>query len=80
MTEALAAFHFLRPAWLLALLPAVALAVASLRARSSAAAWARVMDPELLRALLLPQTAQRGALPLSLLLLGWGLEIGRAHV
>lgn len=75
MSEALAAFHFLRPWWLLALLPAAVLAVASLRSRSSAEAWARVMDPALLSALLMPQTARRGALPLSLLIAGWSLAV-----
>ena len=75
MSDALQAFHFLRPWWLLALLPAWLLARACLRGNAASAGWARVIDPALLHALMLPQTARRSALPLGLLLAGWSLAV-----
>lgn len=75
MSEALQAFHFLRPWWLLALLPALLLAPACLRGNAASAAWARVIDPALLEALMLPRTTRRNALPLWLLLAGWSLAV-----
>lgn len=47
-----AAFHFLRPAWLLALVPLVVLLVALARRRLGAGQWARVCDAALLPHLL----------------------------
>ncbi len=41
-------FHFLRPLWLLALLPLAALAIALLRNRARSRSWAAVCDPQLL--------------------------------
>ena len=41
MIAALEAFHFLRPWWLLALLPAAVLAYACLRGRAAAGGWER---------------------------------------
>ncbi len=75
MSEAVAAFHFLRPWWLLASIPAVVLAIACLRTSTSVAVWARIVEPELLQALLLPQSSGRGRWPVWLLLAGWILAV-----
>ncbi len=75
MSDALQAFHFLRPWWLLALLPALWLARACLAQNAATAAWARVIEPALLAALLLPQAVRRGPLPLALLAAGWSLAV-----
>ena len=48
----LADFHFLRPAWLLLLLPALALAVLVARARRRSGSWQTVISPALLPYLL----------------------------
>ena len=47
----LGTFHFLRPAWLLALLPLALLAWRAWHRPVAAPAWARACDPELLQAL-----------------------------
>ena len=51
----LAAFHFLRPWWLLALLAAVAMAILSARARRNRSSWDAIIDDEL-RDVLLERT------------------------
>jgi Ca-activated chloride channel family protein len=72
---ALADFHFLRPAWLLALLPCALLAFWFVRQRARPALWSELIDPALLAALLLPESAgRRNALPW-LLLAGWALAV-----
>ncbi len=72
---ALADFHFLRPAWLLALLPCALLAFWFLRRRARPALWSELIDPALLAALLLPESGgRRNALPW-LLLAGWALAV-----
>jgi Ca-activated chloride channel family protein len=62
------AFHFLRPAWLLALLPGAAIAWGAWRRDDLARAWQGVIEPHLLEALLLPASGQRGRLRPSRLL------------
>lgn len=72
---AFADFHFLRPVWLLALLPCALLAFWFLRRRARPALWSELIDPALLAALLLPESgARRNALPW-LLLAGWTLAV-----
>jgi Ca-activated chloride channel family protein len=66
----LAQFHFLRPLWLLAALPACALAVALWRTPGSGANWRRAIAPELLDYLLEGRTEQRRHWPW-LALAGW---------
>jgi Ca-activated chloride channel family protein len=71
MWQALADFHFLRPAWLLALLPCALLALWLRRNAAQGSLWHTLIDPALLDALLLRDAPRRqGALPL-LLLAGW---------
>ncbi|MGX1786573.1 VWA domain-containing protein [Bosea sp. NPDC055332] len=52
MMDALAAFHFERPFWLLALIPAAILWLAARRNSDPVLQWRRVIDPELLPHLL----------------------------
>ncbi len=75
MSTLLQDFHFLRPLWLIALPPALLLAWWSLRRSNGSAALARVIEPRLLAALLLPQTIRGSALPLALLAAGWTLAV-----
>ncbi|GAB6041656.1 VWA domain-containing protein [Endothiovibrio diazotrophicus] len=65
-------FHFIRPLWLLALLP-LALLLWRLRGRGGAlAAWRTVCDPHLLAALTVGSEGEGGGrLPRALLALGW---------
>lgn len=69
--DALAAFHFLRPLWLLALLPALLLCLALWRKRSSGANWRRAIAPELLEQLLDQRQERQQRWPWLLLLVAW---------
>lgn len=64
-------FHFLRPAWLLALLPSAWLVWQLLRHRHHANVWLRVCDPHLLPSLLLGRDPQRQRWPLYALAIAW---------
>ena len=74
LTE-LAQFHFLRPAWFLALLPAVLLVVLLWNRRSAYGSWQQVIAPHLLQHLLAGsgQPKKRGSL--ILLLIVWTLTV-----
>ena len=65
------AFHFLRPAWLLALALLVPLAWWSRRRSSDAGAWRAVCDPHLLPHLLVPGRGRAALAPFALFALGW---------
>ncbi len=69
--SALMHLHFLRPAWLLALLPLALLLWRLWRRSAGTAAWERVCQPNLLRHLLVVSTGRRGRYPLVLLGLAW---------
>ena len=64
-------FHLLRPLWLLAALPAIALCIALWRRKSSGANWRRAIAPDLLEHLLDQRGERRQRWPWLLLLLGW---------
>jgi Ca-activated chloride channel family protein len=64
-------FHFLRPAWLWALLMLGVIAWSWRRRSRSAGAWERVCDPHLLAQLATRDARGAGGLPLALLALGW---------
>ena len=70
----LAQFHFLRPGWLLLLLPAIALAFLLWRQRSSGANWRRAIAPELIDYLIEPAREQQRHWPW-LLLMAWSIAI-----
>jgi len=68
-------FHFLRPLWLLALLPCLLLALRFRRARAGSSLWHALIDPALLGVLLLGDASPRGrALPW-ILFAGWGIAV-----
>jgi len=68
-------FHFLRPAWLLALLPALVLLALLWRRHGRASGWQAVVSPALLPYLLLDSARSVRRLPLLLLGLGWLLAV-----
>jgi Ca-activated chloride channel homolog len=53
MQEALSAFHFIRPQWLWLLIPAVLLYLVVLRREDVKKRWGRIIDPALLKELLI---------------------------
>ncbi|MEO0437772.1 MAG: VWA domain-containing protein [Pseudomonadota bacterium] len=73
MNAAIEQFHFLRPALLLVLLPAVPLAVLLWRSRGRTDAWSRVISSELLPHLLNESGAKRKSYGIPLLLAAWCL-------
>lgn len=73
LPELLQAFHFLRPWWLLALIPALLLAVLLWRQRRQARQWHRLVDAELLPFLIDGASGKPGRSHVGLLLLAWVL-------
>jgi len=71
LAQALSNFHFLRPLWLLALIPAAWFLRKLWRRHAEASAWQRAIDPQLLPYLLDEQQNQRQRSPLVLLSLAW---------
>ncbi len=68
-------FHFLRPWWFLALIPALLILAVLLRSRAEGSAWQAVFDRQLLERLWLEPPGALSRLPLLLLGLGWLLAI-----
>ena len=64
-------FHFLRPLWLLVLLPALAVWWGLWRQQDRAASWRQVVDPHLLEHLIIGESTRRGPRPIHLLLVIW---------
>lgn len=64
-------FHFLRPLWFLALIPAVWLLVILWRRQSKGSAWQTVFDQQLLSRLWLESPGRSARLPLVFLAVGW---------
>ena len=71
----IANFHFIRPEWLLALIPAVVIAVLLFRRYQRSTAWADTIDPELMPFLLVQPTKKPSVNPLPILLLAWVVSI-----
>jgi Ca-activated chloride channel family protein len=67
--------HFIRPAWFLALMPAVWLLVLLWRRRARADQWRGIVSPSLLPHLLLDAGKPLRRLPLTLLGIGWLLAV-----
>ena len=68
--EMISAFHFLRPLWLLALLPLGLMLWMMWRQRLLSRSWQRVVDPRLLAHLLIGKNARQG--PWTMLAVGLG--------
>lgn len=68
-------FHFLRPFWLLGLIPAILLVILLWNRKSSYGGWQRVISPHLLPHLLAGNVVQQSRGPLIMLLLCWVLAI-----
>ena len=64
-------FHFLRPLWLLAVLPALAVWWGLWRQQDRAAAWRQVVDSHLLEHLIVGESTRRRLRPIQLLLMIW---------
>jgi Ca-activated chloride channel family protein len=64
-------FHFLRPYWLLAIVPALLLCRGILRRQDVTASWGRTFDPHLLPFLLVSDGNKRRWKPVHLLLVVW---------
>lgn len=75
MTETLAQFHFLRPWWLLLVLPAVGLWWLQRREADTTARWRMVMDARLLAALTVGGDRHRRVAPEDVLLAAWAVGI-----
>ncbi|RDJ19679.1 VWA domain-containing protein [Bosea caraganae] len=71
--EALSVFHFARPLWLLALLPAAALWLSERRGSDEMRRWRRVIDPELLQHLVVGAERRARITPADGLLIAWAL-------
>jgi Ca-activated chloride channel family protein len=68
-------FHFLRPLWFLALIPALWLLISLWREQTSGNVWHTVFDPRLLSHLWLESPGKSTRLPLVLLASGWLLAV-----
>ncbi|CAN7516294.1 VWA domain-containing protein [Bosea sp. LjRoot90] len=71
MIAALAPFHFERPLWLLALIPALALWLIERRSSDMLLRWQRVIDPALLPHLIVGETRPAILSPINALMAGW---------
>jgi len=71
MSELIANFHFLRPYWLLLLLPSLLLGLLLWRQQGQEASWSRIVAPELLEHLISRETLRRGRSGLPALLAAW---------
>ena len=68
-------FHFLRPLWLLALVPTVLIWCLAWRKTGTAGALAKVVDPHLLKHLLVDAESLRGFRAIHLLGLVWLISL-----
>jgi len=68
-------FHFLRPLWFLALIPALWLLISHWRKQTSGSVWHTIFDPQLLSHLWLESPDKSTRLPLVLLASGWLLAV-----
>ena len=65
------AFHFLRPEWLLALIPLALLTFVHFKQKANTSAWSKICDSHLLQHLLVNQGKQSSQTPLWLLACAW---------
>lgn len=69
--QALQDFHFLRPWWLLGMVPAAALVILLWKRKASYGSWDQVISPHLLPHLMQGGQTHQNRIPLILLLAGW---------
>ncbi|WP_062270000.1 vWA domain-containing protein [Endozoicomonas arenosclerae] len=75
MSELISQFHFLRPLWLLAIIPCLILLAILWRQQQQTGDWKRVIAPELLQHLLQGRSEKQSKWPLYLLMVGWILAV-----
>ncbi|MDP5071458.1 MAG: VWA domain-containing protein, partial [Congregibacter sp.] len=75
MNEFLANFHFLRPYWLLLMLPCAVFGLLLWRQKGQEAGWSRIVAPELLEHLMSPVSLRRSRSGLPALLLAWAIAV-----
>ena len=73
MADLITQFHFLRPLWLLLIIPCVLLTVLLWRHQQSSGSWQKVIAPELLSHLIQEQLRPRQRWPLTILAGAWVL-------
>ncbi|AMO57052.1 hypothetical protein GZ77_00995 [Endozoicomonas montiporae] len=73
MTEFISQFHFLRPMWLLMLIPCLLLLTLVWQQQQASGNWSKVIAPELLKHLVHGETRQQQRWPVALLATGWVL-------
>ncbi|MEM1402900.1 MAG: VWA domain-containing protein [Pseudomonadota bacterium] len=71
MNEIVSNFHFLRPAWLMLLVPSVLVGLLLWRSRAREANWSRVIAPELLSHLISVDSVTRSRSGIPPLIAGW---------
>ncbi|MCG8669037.1 MAG: VWA domain-containing protein [Pseudomonadales bacterium] len=71
----LAEFHFLRPEWFLALIPALLLFIFLLNRRSAQGSWQKIVAPHLLPHLLQGSIGKKSRFPIFLILVCWILAV-----
>ena len=71
MNEIISNCHFLRPAWLLMLVPSVLVGLLLWRSRAREANWSRVIAPELLTHLISADSVTRSRSGIPALIVGW---------
>lgn len=71
MTEFIHNVHFIRPLWLLALLPALLLCGLVYRQQNQSLSWARFIDPHLLEHLVVDKHKRGAIRPINVLFLMW---------
>ena len=64
-------FHFLRPLWLLIMLPALLIWWGLWRRKDRMSSWRQIMDPHLIEHLIVGESRHRGLRPIQLLLVAW---------
>ncbi len=64
-------FHFLRPLWLLVVLPALAIWWSLWRRQDRMTSWRQIMDSHLIEHLVVGESKNRGLRPIQLLLVSW---------
>lgn len=64
-------FHFLRPLWLLVILPALAIWWGLWRRQDRMTSWRQIMDPHLIEHLVVGESKNHGVRPIQVLLLTW---------